>query len=145
MALAFDLLASPTECVPRPSRSLRRAGHGNACACGLIPSLRNKFYGAGSIAAHPFDKLRAGSCKKRKDGAPSVGMVQCKDGPSALFRSRLQAHIVLPLQAYRCLYPVSMFISFRALNRMQYPVTLALPSFFPYVLARYFLSLRPRI
>ena len=40
---------------------------------------------------------------------------------------------------------VSMFISFRALNRMQYPVTLALPSFFPYVLAKYFLSLRPRI
>ena len=31
---------------------------------------------AGSIAAHPFDKLRAGSCKKRKDGP-----VQCKDGP----------------------------------------------------------------
>ena len=30
---------------------------------------------AGSIAAHP--------CKKRKDGAPSVGMVQCKDGPPA--------------------------------------------------------------
>jgi hypothetical protein len=30
---------------------------------------------AGSIAAHP--------CKKRKDGAPSVGMMQCKDGPPA--------------------------------------------------------------
>jgi hypothetical protein len=26
-----------------------------------------------SIAAHPFDELRAGSCRKRKDGAPSVG------------------------------------------------------------------------
>jgi hypothetical protein len=25
---------------------------------------------AGSIAAYPFDKLRAGSCKKGKDGAP---------------------------------------------------------------------------
>src|SRR5262252_9079298 len=36
-----------------------------------------------------------------------------------------------------------MFISFRALNRMQYPVTLALPSFSPYVLVKYFLSLRP--
>jgi len=36
-----------------------------------------------SIATHPFGKLRAGSCKKRKDGAPSVGMVQCKDGPPA--------------------------------------------------------------
>jgi hypothetical protein len=39
---------------------------------------------AGSIAAHPFGKLRAGYCKKRKDGAPSVGMVQCKGGPPAL-------------------------------------------------------------
>jgi len=40
----------------------------------------------GGIAAHPFDKLRAGSCKKRKDGAPSVEMVQAsiiKDGPPA--------------------------------------------------------------
>ena len=32
-----------------------------------------------------------------------------------------------------------MFISFRALNRMQYPVTLALPSFFAYILAKYVL------
>jgi len=31
---------------------------------------------AGSIAAHP--------CKKRKHGAPSVAMVQCKDGPPPL-------------------------------------------------------------
>ncbi len=31
---------------------------------------------AGSIATHP--------CKKRKDGALSVGMVQCKDGPPAV-------------------------------------------------------------
>ena len=38
---------------------------------------------AGSIAAHSFGKLRAGSCEKRKAGAPSVGMVQCKDGPPA--------------------------------------------------------------
>ena len=40
-----------------------------------------------SIATHPFDKLRAGSCKKRKDGAPSVGMVLAtivKGGPPAL-------------------------------------------------------------
>jgi hypothetical protein len=32
----------------------------------------------GSIASHPFGKLRAGSCKERKDGAPSVGMVHAK-------------------------------------------------------------------
>jgi hypothetical protein len=31
---------------------------------------------AGSIAAHP--------CKKRKNGAPSVGTMQCKDGPPAV-------------------------------------------------------------
>ena len=39
----------------------------------------------------------------------------------------------------------SMFISFRDLNLMQYPLTLALPSVFPYVLAKYVLSLRPRM
>ncbi len=31
-----------------------------------------------SIASHPFDKLRAGSCNMRNDGAPSVGMVHAK-------------------------------------------------------------------
>jgi len=30
------------------------------------------------LAAHPFDKFRAGSCKKRKDGAPSAGMVHAE-------------------------------------------------------------------
>ncbi len=68
-------LASPTEWVPRPSRSLRRAGHGNASACGLIPSLRNKSYSTSIIDAHPFDRLRADSWKKRKDGEPSVEML----------------------------------------------------------------------
>jgi hypothetical protein len=29
----------------------------------------NKSNGTRSIAAHPFDKLRAGSCKKRRTGA----------------------------------------------------------------------------
>ena len=41
---------------------------------------------AGSIAAHP--------CKKRKDGAPSVGMVQCKDGPPASFPESYSAEEV---------------------------------------------------
>src|SRR3981189_3209581 len=49
---------------------------------GARPSRRRRSC-AGSVAAHPFGKLRVGSCKKRKDGAPSVGMVQCKDGPPA--------------------------------------------------------------
>ena len=42
-----------------------------------------------SVAAHPFDKLRAGSCKKRKDGAPTVGMAHAKivkGGPPATLR-----------------------------------------------------------
>jgi hypothetical protein len=58
---------------------LRRAGHGNACAWRLIPSLRNKSYSTGIIDAHP--------CKqKRKDGAPSVEMLHIemvKGGPPA--------------------------------------------------------------
>ena len=37
------------------------------------------------------------------------------------------------------------FISFSFLNLMQYPVTLAFPSVFPYVPARYVLSSMPRI
>ena len=37
-----------------------------------------------------------------------------------------------------------MFISFSVLNFMQYPVTLAFPIFFPYVLAKYVLSSIPR-
>ena len=28
----------------------------------------------GSIATHPFDKLKAASCKRRKDGTPSAQM-----------------------------------------------------------------------
>src|ERR1051326_448690 len=67
--------ASPTEWVPRPSRSLRRAGHGDACAFGLIPSLRNKSYSTGIIDARP--------CKKRKDGAPPW-KCKTKDGPRPL-------------------------------------------------------------
>jgi hypothetical protein len=73
-------LASPAQRVPRPSRTLRRAGVGNACAIGLIiPALfgmTNR--STGSTVAHP--------CKKRKDGAPSVGLMHtetAKGGPPA--------------------------------------------------------------
>ncbi len=40
---------------------------------------------------------------------------------------------------------ISMFISFSDLNLIQYPDTLALPNSFPYVWAKYFLSLIPMI
>ncbi len=39
----------------------------------------------------------------------------------------------------------SVFISFRVLNLMQYPLTLALPIFSPYVWAKYVLSFIPRM
>ena len=48
-----------------------------------------------SNAPHPFDKLRAGSCKKRKDGAPSVGMMQCKDGAAGAHHE-LMVHNSMP-------------------------------------------------
>jgi hypothetical protein len=67
--------------VPHHSRTLRRVETTDAYTAGFV---RKAKICIGIIAAHPFDKLRAGSCKKRKDGAPSVGMVQCKDGPPAL-------------------------------------------------------------
>ena len=62
-------LVPTTQWMPRPSLSLRRAGVGNARSSALI-TLHNKSNGTGSIATHP--------CKKRKNGAPSVGMV-CRD------------------------------------------------------------------
>jgi hypothetical protein len=45
------------------------------CEVDVQPSVRGA-YGAGGIASHPFDKLRAGSCKERKDGAPSAWMAR---------------------------------------------------------------------
>jgi hypothetical protein len=58
----------------------------------LITPLHYKANSTGSIAAHPFGKLRAGSCKKRKDGAPSVEMVHTeivKGGPPSITLSAL--------------------------------------------------------
>jgi hypothetical protein len=45
---------------------------------GLDRASTTKSNSTRGIAAHPFGKLRAGSCKKRKDGAPSVGTVHAK-------------------------------------------------------------------
>src|SRR5258708_3935968 len=84
-----------------------RAGHENACACGLFRSLRNKSYSTGSIAPHPFDRLRAGSCKKRKDGAPPAEMLHTemvKSRPPArsLNRKRRIAfyHLLLEIRTF---------------------------------------------
>jgi hypothetical protein len=47
--------------------------------------------------------------------------------------------IGIPSTPYRiAASSISMFISFSVLNLMQYPLTLALPSSFPYVWAKYF-------
>jgi hypothetical protein len=46
--------------------------------CGFDHASTTKSNSTRSIAAHPFGKLRAGSCKKRKDEPPSVGMVQAR-------------------------------------------------------------------
>jgi hypothetical protein len=73
------LLISPDTTTKEGASSfapLPRAGIGNACAVGWITLLHNKSNGSGSIASHP--------CKKRKDGAPSVGMMHIeivKGGP----------------------------------------------------------------
>jgi hypothetical protein len=45
--------------VPRPLRSLQRAGTTNTCATGFVQRDKGR---AGSITTRP--------CKKRKDGAP---------------------------------------------------------------------------
>ena len=59
VAQAFDLAGANKIVVPRPLRTLQRAGSWNACAMWLH-SLKSC---VGSIVTRP--------CKKRKDGAPS--------------------------------------------------------------------------
>jgi hypothetical protein len=46
--------------------------------CGFDHVSTTKSNSTRSVAAHPFGRLRAGPCKKRKDGAPSMGMVHAK-------------------------------------------------------------------
>ena len=69
--LAFKLQKPPQMRVPRPCVG-EKGGYDDGIHNGRCRTDKSC---AGSIAAHP--------CKKRKDGAPSVGMVQCKDGPPA--------------------------------------------------------------
>ena len=46
--------------------------------CGFDHVSTTKSNSTRSIDAHPFDKLSTGSCKKRKGGALSVGMVHAR-------------------------------------------------------------------
>ena len=68
MAQAFDLAALTCGVGAPLLRSLQGREVGNACASGFDHFIRTKSRSTCSIAAHP--------CKKRKDGAPSAGMVQ---------------------------------------------------------------------
>ena len=86
MAHVFDL-AGISNTVGNPFFALLAKGGNRKYRrrVGLItPNTRSN--STRSIATHPFDKLRAGSCKERKDGAPSGGMVYAKilkGGPPA--------------------------------------------------------------
>jgi len=66
-----DCRSEHTRCGP-PSFASAKGGYDDGIHNGRCRTDKSC---AGSIAAHP--------CKKRKDGAPSAGMVQCKDGPPA--------------------------------------------------------------
>jgi len=59
VAQAFDFADTDKQRVPRPLRSLQRAGTTNAYAAGLVQKDKSR---VGSIATRP--------CKERKDGAP---------------------------------------------------------------------------
>ncbi len=71
----------------RESEMLEQVGRSSCSEISAVQAVwHDRQNSAGSIAAHPFDKLRAGSCTKRKDGAPSVKMVCAdiiEDGPPA--------------------------------------------------------------
>jgi hypothetical protein len=58
VAQAFDFAGSTNRMGAPSFAFFAKGGQGNAYACGLIPSLRNKSYSTGIIDAHP--------CKKRK-------------------------------------------------------------------------------
>jgi len=71
VAQAFDLagIANTAGC-PVPSRFLRRRESEMPAPSGFDHVSTTKSNSTRSIAAHP--------CRKRKDGAPSVGMVHAK-------------------------------------------------------------------
>jgi hypothetical protein len=66
-------LASPR--MGAPSFAFFAKGGTRKCLRIWVNSVATNPYSTGIIDAHP--------CKKRKDGAPSVEMVQCKGGPPA--------------------------------------------------------------
>ena len=72
---------------------------------GLDHVSTTKSNGTRSIAAHPFHKLRAGSCKERKDGAPSVGTLHAeivKGGPPAAAQAALLSQPKSSPQSLTC-------------------------------------------
>src|SRR5882672_4930297 len=81
------LWAFPTRWVPRSFALFAKGRESEMPApSGFDRVSTTKSNSTHSIAAHPFGKLRAGFCQKRKDGPPSVGMVQAriaKDGHPA--------------------------------------------------------------
>src|ERR1700722_8891127 len=78
----------------RPGASLGRAARPSNCRShhssgyddGIHDCVERTKVAPTASSPTPCGKLRAGSCKKRKDGEPSVGMVQCKMSHPPLHR-----------------------------------------------------------
>jgi hypothetical protein len=85
-------------CEGRETEMLERTGRSRPAAAGAVKAVwYDKRNSTGIIAAHPFGKLRAGSCKKRKDGARII-----KGRP---FRSRLRLVCEATTKAQRKEHP----------------------------------------
>jgi len=80
VAQAFDV-AGITNMVGAPSfAQFAKGGNHERLGSGAYLAMTKTLWG---IAAHPFDKLTAGSCKERKDGHPQHGCTRQKSKPKA--------------------------------------------------------------